>query len=174
LDTTCSAVTVFPTPSAGFSSTLAGNVVSFTNTSTGGTSYLWNFGDGNFSNLQNPNPYSYWTVGTYTICLTVTNTNSCTSVFCQTVNITAVGLNELNNISSIIIFPTISENGIFTIHNSQSTIEGVEVYNAIGEKMKRISSEIKSLNLSDLPAGIYFLKLKADSGIATKKIVIAR
>lgn len=174
LDTSCSAVTVFPTPMAGFSSTLTGNVVSFTNTSTGGTNYLWDFGDGNFSNLQNPNPYSYWTVGTYTICLTVTNTDSCVDVYCQVVNITAVGVNDLNNFSSITIFPTISENGMFTIHSSQSEIEGLEVYNTIGEKMKRLSGETKSLNLSDLPAGIYLLQLKIDSGIATKKIVIAK
>ncbi|MBI4930194.1 MAG: PKD domain-containing protein [Bacteroidetes bacterium] len=175
-DTTVVPVTVYPTPVAGFSSTLTGNVVAFTNISAGGTSYLWNFGDGNFSNLQNPNPYSYWTAGTYTICLTVTNTDSCLDVFCQSVTITTVGINEIENFSPIIISPTISENGIFTIHNSLSVIEAVEVYNTVGEKMKRIpqSSGIKFLNLSDFPSGIYFVKILSENEEVTKKIIISR
>jgi PKD repeat protein len=36
-------------------------------------SYLWNFGDGNTSTLQNP-PHTYATPGNYTVSLTVTNT----------------------------------------------------------------------------------------------------
>jgi len=96
------------------------------------------------------------------------------------ISYTAIGINETENSSSINISPTISENGIFTIHNlpaqagSLFTIQRVEVYNTVGEKMRTISGEVKSLNLSDLPSGIYFLKLKPDSGIETKKIVIAR
>ena len=114
-DTVVNSIIVYPAPVAGFSSTLAGNVVAFTNTSTGGTSYLWDFGDGNFSALQNPNPYSYWTTGTYTICQTVMNADSCEDEFCVAVNITAVGIHDLNTASSPGIFPTVSESGIFTL-----------------------------------------------------------
>lgn len=172
-DTVINTVTVYPTPVAGFSSTLTGNVVAFTDTSTGGASYLWDFGDGNFSAQQNPNPYSYWTTGTYTICQTVTNADSCDDTFCQTVNITAVGIHDLNAASSISIFPTVSESGIFTLHNSSLLLKA-EVYNAIGEKMKNIQGEIKLLNLSDLPAGIYFVKLHSGDASITKKIVISK
>ena len=173
-DTTVVSVTIYPTPVAGFSSTLAGNVVTFTNTSTGGTSYLWDFGDGNFSNLQNPNPYAYWTVGTYTICLTTTNTFSCTSVFCQTVTITTVGMNESEISSSIEIFPNPS-NGKFRVQSSEVRIQSIEVYNLVGEKIfqKTFNSKFEIISLNE-PDGIYFLHLKTDSGIATKKIIIAK
>ncbi len=42
-------------------------------TSVGGTSYYWDFGDGTFSNVQNPPPHIYLTGGNYTVVLTVSN-----------------------------------------------------------------------------------------------------
>ncbi|MBX9782791.1 MAG: PKD domain-containing protein [Chitinophagaceae bacterium] len=55
--------------------------VQFTNKSAGpGTlSYLWDFGDGNTSTLKDPK-HIYTQKGIYTIKLTVTNTDGCTSV----------------------------------------------------------------------------------------------
>lgn len=45
--------------------------VQFTDTSTGGpTSWLWDFGDGSTSTLQNPS-HTYVTAGIYTVSLTV-------------------------------------------------------------------------------------------------------
>ena len=44
----------------------------FTNTSIGATSYLWDFGDGNVSTDASPS-YLYATSGTYTVTLTATN-----------------------------------------------------------------------------------------------------
>jgi len=42
------------------------------------TNYLWDFGDGSTSTMQNPN-YVYDTPGIYTVSLTVTNSLGCTS-----------------------------------------------------------------------------------------------
>jgi gliding motility-associated-like protein len=41
-------------------------------------SYLWDFGDGATSNLQNPPPHIYAATGNYDISLTVTTTSGCT------------------------------------------------------------------------------------------------
>ncbi|PXX96833.1 hypothetical protein DF185_19520 [Marinifilum breve] len=46
--------------------------VQFTNNSTDGESYLWEFGDGNTSTEENPN-HTYETSGSYTVKLTTTN-----------------------------------------------------------------------------------------------------
>lgn len=66
-------------PAANFSATpLAGCsplVVNFTDLSTGSpTAWNWNFGNGNTSTLQNPTA-TYFTPGTYTVTLTVSNVN---------------------------------------------------------------------------------------------------
>jgi outer membrane protein assembly factor BamB len=55
--------------------------VQFTGSATGGYrpySWLWNFGDGQTSNLQNPT-HSYTTPGNYTVTLTVTDNSGNTS-----------------------------------------------------------------------------------------------
>lgn len=52
--------------------------VAFTNTSTGGDSWLWNFGDGTTSTVKNPTK-TYTTNGIYTVSLTATNTSGSTT-----------------------------------------------------------------------------------------------
>jgi len=47
--------------------------VHFTNTSLGGSVYLWDFGDGTTSNLANPPDHSYSLPGNYTVLLTTTD-----------------------------------------------------------------------------------------------------
>lgn len=69
--------TLAAAPTADFSGTpLAGGKplsVAFTDTSTGSpTSWLWDFGDGNTSTLQNPT-HVYTADGVYTVALTATN-----------------------------------------------------------------------------------------------------
>jgi len=53
--------------------------VTFTNNSSGGISYLWNFGDGTTSAAFTPT-HTYNNNGTYWVTLTVTSANGCTAV----------------------------------------------------------------------------------------------
>lgn len=63
------------------------NTVTFTNTSTGNWAYsFWNFGDGNSSTQTNPQ-HVYQNTGIYTVCLTVWDSLSCQSTFCDSVNV---------------------------------------------------------------------------------------
>lgn len=68
--------------------------VSFTSTSTGpGTlSYLWNFGDGGTSTLQNPS-HIYAATGNYNVSLAVTSSNGCTDTLRRTNFVTIQNIN---------------------------------------------------------------------------------
>jgi PKD repeat protein len=65
-------ITVNGTPLAGFTSSSNGSTVSFANTSSNATSYVWNFGDGSSSMEENPS-HTYLTDGEYTVTLLATN-----------------------------------------------------------------------------------------------------
>ena len=65
-------VTVQDLPNAAFSSAANGQTTNFTNTSTNGISYSWDFGDGNTSTEENP-AHIYDVSGTYIVNLTVSN-----------------------------------------------------------------------------------------------------
>ncbi|MFZ9942277.1 MAG: PKD domain-containing protein [Bacteroidia bacterium] len=56
------------------------HTVNFSHPGGPGLSYLWNFGNGQTSNLQNPS-HTYTTPGSFTVSLTVTNTIGCTHTF---------------------------------------------------------------------------------------------
>ncbi|HET6226411.1 MAG TPA: PKD domain-containing protein [Bacteroidia bacterium] len=84
-------VTVTSSPVASFTvannNQCAGAVVSFTNTTTGttgGTSYQWDFGDGNNSTAINPT-HVYASGGNYNVKLTATNGGSCSTISPATV-----------------------------------------------------------------------------------------
>lgn len=86
VDTYTTTVTVNPSPTSVFSSTpvCQGAVTSFTNTSAGGVSYQWNFGNGSgTSTNQNPS-YTYANSGTFVVTLTVTNSFNCKTVSTNT------------------------------------------------------------------------------------------
>jgi gliding motility-associated-like protein len=88
VDSVTHLVTIYPTPVADFSS--IGNAgcgplpVSFFDSSfvQGGTivSWSWDFGDGGTSSVQNP-VHVYQHSGNYTVSLTVTSSNGCTSSY---------------------------------------------------------------------------------------------
>lgn len=60
------------------------HTVNFTDLSAGSpTSWLWSFGDGTSSTVQDPQHY-YTAAGTYPVCLTITG-NNCTDTYCKNV-----------------------------------------------------------------------------------------
>jgi len=79
-------VTIYPVPSPGF--TVAGSsgcpplTVSFTDTTQaqGGSSFFWDFGNGDTSSLQNPQ-CTFMQPGSYDVSLTVTTPDTCFSTY---------------------------------------------------------------------------------------------
>ena len=101
-------VTVNPVPTSSFSDApvCKGAATSFSNSSVGANSYIWNFGDGtNNSTLQNPT-HLYTNSGTYTASLTAINNFSCTSVSTNSVLVNTNGIASFSG--SSICFGSIS------------------------------------------------------------------
>ena len=65
-------ITVSDVPTAGFSASISNSTVNFTNTTTNGVSYVWNFGDGSSGTAINPT-HTYTTDGTFQVILVAMN-----------------------------------------------------------------------------------------------------
>jgi len=82
-------ITVQPTPTPSFTATpltnCAPSVVNFVNTSSSGTSYVWNFGNGTppFTGTTPP-AQTYFANGEYTVSLTMTTAAGCTGTTTMT------------------------------------------------------------------------------------------
>ncbi|MDW8420038.1 MAG: PKD domain-containing protein [Chitinophagales bacterium] len=78
------------TCSVSFQYTAQGTTVQFNSTHTAAqvTAYLWNFGDGHFSNQQNPS-HTYASPGWYQVCVTFSGKdslgNSCVDTLCKNI-----------------------------------------------------------------------------------------
>ena len=80
------------------------NFIDGSTSNQGIQSWLWNFGDGNSSSLQNPT-HVYPTPGTYDVSLTVTDSIGCTSIQTKTNHVQAIGPNVNFSASQTTICP---------------------------------------------------------------------
>jgi len=105
------------------------NIWTFDDQTVGGTSWSWNFGDGNSSTQQNPTN-NYGASGTYTVILTVTNAAGCTDTAQSIVTV----------LEGILIPNVFSPNGDgtndeFYIPNSGLKEYSIEIYDRWGVKI---------------------------------------
>jgi len=155
---------------------LHGSVV-FTNTSAGiATSpctYQWTFQGGTpaSSTSKNPSAITYNTSGTYNVTLKVTNAFNSTNTMVKTgyIYVGGVGVDELSQ-NSIKVYPNPVKD-VVTIETG-SNIQQVQIFNITGQIVMTTQTSSKSvtMNTSLLKSGIYFLKVKTDSGSFDKKI----
>lgn len=160
----------YPVANFTFSGTL-GNI-SFTNTSTNATSYLWDFDDSSTSTQTNPT-HVFTLNGTYSVCLTATNASGCENTSCQNVNVTGLGITENSNLK-MNVYPNPS-NGNFTVE-SNSIITKISIKNIIGQNVftKNANANNAVISLEDVNNGFYFIELETENGKAVKRIEITK
>jgi hypothetical protein len=153
--------------------------------------YDWNWGDGSPHDTIEFPSHIYANGGWFTICLSITDSSGCSSSQCfnhflarmETTN-TMVYVNvvatiptaiPLTNSSDIYLFPNPSSDK-FIITTSQQLNSLLQIFNPLGEKImeQNISSPKTEINLSNHPNGIYFVQLKTDEGVVTRKIILSK
>jgi len=125
-----------------------------------GTTYISEDSDTNpaqnISSLQNTFPFSDQIIATFVFTLS------------QVLSVENV---ELEN--AISIYPNPCRGEIFISNSSNSVLENAEIYTITGKKIMVFNniSTRKSLDVTSIKSGLYFLKLNSDKGSITKKIV---
>ncbi len=144
--------------------------VSFSDNSTPpATSWFWDFGDGNTSSMQNPS-HTYTAVGTYTVMFIADPGSPCSDTTYTTVEVidNTVAIDDLDG-QTLEVYPNPND-GLVNVRLVQSYAAPVRLslYNALGEKVLSVemdaSKEVQSvLDLQDLAAGTYFLRVQSES-----------
>jgi len=86
-----------------------------------------------------------------------------------------VGIEENMQMSDVNIYPNPSS-GKFTLQSAE-TFSSIEITNLLGEKVYSTQfsqSTQLTINLSDKPKGIYFVKFNSDKGTEVRKIIIQK
>lgn len=171
-------ITIVDLPTVGFTYAANNGVVDFSNTSQGGTSYAWDFGDNTTSTDANPS-HTYTHEGTFTVTLTVTNVCGATSLQ-QTVVVVLVGTNDVIWLDQFRLYPN-PNSGRFTVEMNGTPTNKVELalFNNLGQMVHTEIVDFGSGSLNKqfdfgglLPAGLYTLRMQADGSAMYAKVVI--
>lgn len=172
-DSICQNLAVCELPVSLFSEEINGTTVAFTDSSLSATTWEWDFGNGETFTGANPNNVVYAdSNATYTVCLTTTNDCNEQDVFCQDILITGTTNIVKQQFNNLVIFPN-PANDVLTLKNS---IGGTEYYiiNISGASIKKgiLEEGETKINLSDIDAGTYFIKILAKHQYTIERISI--
>lgn len=154
-------------------------------------SYHWDFGDGTSSTLATPS-HIYLSDTLYNLCLQITTATGVSCSYCHVIGKDAngqivrsggfvlnihditTGMNQ--NISEepkIVISPN-PTSGIFNVQINKFKNAKLKIYNVYGECIYQYQSSSASfkIDLSDEINGIYFMNIKTEEGVITKKIIL--
>lgn len=136
------------------------NEVYFSNHSLGSNSYLWDFGDGNYSVDENP-IYTYDIAGTYTITLTADNDSIglCTNVFTDNIFVQddLLNLNDANYNDDFNIY--ISNSTLHIDLNSKDEQFNYVLISDLTGRVVKLSDFKSSINVDFLNHGVYIISL---------------
>lgn len=142
----------------------------FTNTSTGATSYLWEFGDGNVSEEESP-VHTYAAAGDYTVCLTAFG-DCGEATTCEDISF-GVGIDEAAGAYRVEVFPS-PANGSFTVRAAEQFILSVRLLDMGGREVAHLNglrTEQVQVPVNGLSTGIYLVRTELANGTIVRSQV---
>ncbi len=165
---------------AGFSYTvLYEGEVQFTNESSGASSYIWGFGDGTTSILDNPT-HTFGAPGNYTVTL-IAEEGDCSVTTTQDITVTIVptSIKEHELIGRIDITPNPAKDWIdINIDGIEKEEIMVEVLNLRGQSL--ITTNYSNglvrdrIDVSEFAEGIYMVAISSQGETTFKKLVVSK
>jgi len=176
-DTMCKMVAVCKSPETRFTFEANGNMVKFADSSFDPISWYWDFGDGFYSDLKDPEHY-FNEPGTYYVCEKVVN-GCAEETFCDSVTVIGTGVVNHSLNFGLRIWPNPATDQTMIHLNSHSgTHANIELFTtqmSLAGKWLYNSPANETcipLNLSGIPAGLYFIRTEIDGIFRLDKLVI--
>lgn len=80
--------------------------------------------------------------------------------------------NQEPTIDGLAIYPNPTNSGKIYITTKSSLDKKVEIFNVLGKKVLETVITSKEVNVSNLAAGVYIIKIKEGDATATRKLII--
>ncbi len=163
-------------PDAGFTlsdMTICNNVdITVTDTSVNATSVSIDFGDGN-SSTTSPAINQYTAAGTYDISVAATSAFGCVDSATAQIVVNDCASIEESQALELKLFPNPS-NGVAQVTTNVQGLYELKILDLTGQVIKliRTSNQVVDIDVSDKPAGIYFVNLTSDQRTSTIKFIV--
>jgi len=96
--------------------------------------------------------------------------NGCSTDITDCVVMTGVSVETDNKLNSLVLYPNPAKNRI-TIIGIESQIQDIRIVNFSGKFVKTESIDNTTINISELPAGIYILQIFTENGLSTQRFI---
>lgn len=174
-DTLCQLLDVCFPPVSSFNFYTEDFSAYFLNYSENATEYYWDFGDGYYSDLENP-WHEYESPGLYEACL-ITMNECEEDTICEYVHIYSVSTPE-NDEESYVIYPNPARNKVY-INLKEQGILTISLFDLGGKNIKsesisKVTGETIAVDLENVNAGIYILKLESGTTSSFNKIAVVK
>lgn len=151
--------------------------VTFTNTSRYGTSWLWNFGDGTFSNERNPGPHTYPQFApngdkrtSYEVTL-ISSNYCCSDTLKYVVQLGSSGVDDLETAAAFQLSPNPATDWI-TVTPVGTQEYTIRVYDAAGQVVRQLSSTgTAKIDLQHLAGGVYVCEMVQGKSVSRRHFV---
>lgn len=169
-DTFCDSITVCPEAlTSNFTYTNIGPNYTFTNSSSGASSYFWDFGDGNNSSSSSPS-HTFGNGGTYVVCLTAYNICGDSVVFCDSVLVQVAGIYEADGKTIIQLMPNpVSDVALLEVssahHSGHYLFELFDMRGTVITTMHGIFNRQLVIRKGNISAGVYYFRIKKDLSV---------
>ncbi|MGB1039128.1 MAG: PKD domain-containing protein, partial [Bacteroidia bacterium] len=176
-DTLIKSIEVNALPDASFDYTFNSEDIRF-NGPESNENYLWDFGDGNISTLQNPtHQYINPIQDTFKVCLK-TKKGECWNEECQTIDLRKASVDELSNLADWVkVYPNPTKGKISIKVQYIDNLE-FQIIDLLGHNIKVPFSKSESsthlFDCSHLADGVYFVRIKSGTNHTTRRFVISK
>jgi len=136
------------------------------------TDWLWDFGDGSTSKLQNPS-HVYNQGGLYSVSLSVSNCFGSDSIIKS--GFIYIGINLATEESKLKLYPNPAKEFVNIELAPNQQILSVKIYNLMGKLIssnENIHQSNYRLSIRDKAKGIYFIEVTTDLGVLKRKITV--
>lgn len=164
-----------PPSISGIQETHAGSTFTF-NSGISATHYYWSFGDGTGDTAAQP-VHTYAAGGAYTVTLIATNgCGSDTTTLTVQVPVTGVSVAP-SALPGIAVYPNPAKDFVLVENKEGYRISGIALYNSNGlpvySTARPEASPLWRIDLRELPAGMYFLRVETDKGSAAWQVLVS-
>ncbi len=140
--------------------------------------YNWRFGDGGRSSDITPEyQYTNVDVGTFEVCLNLINNQGCASNHCQSVDVNLLDV-RTPKLNALKLYPN-PTNGILNLQWSiPADYDQIEIVDAAGRAIRSYRSNQEestlTMEVGDLTAGVYFIRVKLNNRVLLEPFTLIK
>ena len=165
-------INVFAVPVAKFEYTIDGQQVFFKNQSQHATRFLWEFGDGQNSDLEEP-IHEYELGGTFQVTLNAIN-DGCGATITTNLSITVTSNKDKVKVPLLAIYPNPAIRSLNLDWSGDLKDVQVRIYNTIGQVMvnEKLERRSSSWEVNNWSSGVYWVMVDHKRHVMVQKVVI--